>query len=184
LPGHSFGGLVIKQALITAREHENTQSEYDDYTGILRNAIGIRYLGTPRKGSDQARWDGSAANSAKIPRKDHDDTIVDVLCRGSCTLESLQSSFNGISDRFQYSTVTEERECPNIGKIVDDKSAVLYFPRETRDSLPANHLGMSRFGSVNETGFKRVVIAVKALLRAAAMRDPIRHNSASSIPQT
>lgn len=40
---------------------------------------------------------------------------------------------------------------------------------------------MSRFGSVTETGFKRVVIAVKALLRAAAMRDPVRHNSTPSL---
>jgi hypothetical protein len=181
--GHSLGGLVVKQAPITAREHENTQSEYDDYTGILRNAIGIRYLGTPHKGSDQARWDGIAANSAKIPRKDHDDTIVDALSRGSSTLESLQSSFTGISDRFQYSTFTEEREYPNIGKIVDDKSAVLYLPKETRNSLPADHLEMSRFGSVKETGFKRVMIAVMALLRAAAMRDPIRQKSASSTPR-
>jgi len=81
LPGHILGGPVIKQALITAREHEKTQSEYDDYTGILHNAVGIRYLGTPHKGSDQAMWDGIAANSAETPRKDHDDTIVDALSR-------------------------------------------------------------------------------------------------------
>ena len=128
-----MGGLVIKQALITAQEHENTQNEYDDYTGILRNAIGVRYLGTPHKGSGQARWDGIARNSAKIPRKDHDDTIADVLSRGSSTLESLQSSFTGISGRFQYSTVTEGQEYSNIGKIVDDKSAVLYLPKEIRN---------------------------------------------------
>lgn len=182
--GHSLGGLVIKQALITAREHENIQNANDDYANILKNTVGIIFLGTPHKGSDQAKWDGIATNLAKVLRKDHNDTIIDALSRGSSTLENLQSSFTGISDRFSYSTFTEEREYPNIGKIVDDESAVLYLPKETRNSLPANHLGMSRFGSVNETGFKRVVIAVKALLRAAAMRDPIRHNSTPSIPQT
>lgn len=180
---HSLGGLVVKQALITAREHESTQSENEDYARILRNTIGIIFLGTPHKGSDQARWDAVAANLARILKKDHNDTIVEALSRGSSVLESLQSSFTGISDRFSYSTFTEEREYPNIGKIVDDESAVLYLPKETRNSLPANHLGMSRFGSLSETGFKRIVIAVKALLRAASMRDPIRHNSTSSIPQ-
>jgi len=136
LPGYSLGGLVTKQALITAREHEKTQSEYDDYTGILRNAVGIRYLGTPHKGSDQAIWDGIARNSAKIPRKDQDDTIVDALRRGSSTLESLQSFFTGISDRFQSSTLIEERAYPHFGKIVDRESAVLYLPKGTRNFVP------------------------------------------------
>lgn len=182
--GHSLGGLVIKQALITAREHEAIANENDDYANIIRNTIGIIFLGTPHKGSDQAKWDGIATNLAKVLRKDHNDTIVSALSRGSSTLESLQSSFRAISDRFSYATFTEEREYPNIGKIVDDESAVLYLPKETIVvSLPANHLGLSRFGSAKETGFKRVVIAIKALLRAPAMRDPIRHNSASSVPQ-
>ena len=179
--GHSLGGLVIKQALITAREHEHTMSEDDDYAKIIRNTVGIIFLGTPHKGSDQVKWDGVATNLAKVLKKEHNDTIVNALSRGSSTLEGLQSSFAGISDRFSYSTFSEEREYPGIGKIVDDESAILYLPKESRNSIPANHLGMSRFGSVSETGFKRVVIAIKALLRAAAMRDPIRHNSTPSL---
>ena len=179
--GHSLGGLVIKQALITAREHEHTMSEDDDYAKIIRNTVGIIFLGTPHKGSDQAKWDGVATNLAKVLKKEHNDTIVSALSRGSSTLEGLQSSFAGISDRFSYSTFSEEREYPGIGKIVDDESAILYLPKESRNSIPANHLGMSRFGSVSETGFKRIVIAIKALLRAAAMRDPIRHNSTPSL---
>ena len=156
-------------------------SEDDDYAKIIRNTVGIIFLGTPHKGSDQAKWDGVAANLAKVLKKEHNDTIVNALSRGSSTLEGLQSSFAGISDRFSYSTFSEEREYPGIGKIVDDESAILYLPKESRNSIPANHLGMSRFGSVSETGFKRVVIAIKALLRAAAMRDPIRHNSTPSL---
>ena len=182
--GHSLGGLVIKQALITAREHENNQNENDNYAGIIRNTVGIIFLGTPHKGSDQAKWDGISANLAKVLRKDHNDTIVSALSRGSSTLEGLQSSFRAISDRFSYATFTEEREYPNIGKIVDDESAILYLPNEHSNSLPANHLGMSRFGSDKETGFKRVVIAVKALVRENAMRNPIRHNSSSSTPHS
>lgn len=179
--GHSLGGLVIKQALITAREHEHAMSEDDDYAKIIRNTVGIIFLGTPHKGSDQVKWDGIATNLAKVLKKEHSDTIVGALSRGSSTLEGLQSSFAGISDRFSYSTFSEEREYPDIGKIVDDESAILYLPKESRNSLPANHLGMSRFGSVSETGFKRIVIAVKKLLRDAAMRDPIRHNSTPSL---
>ena len=50
--GHSLGGLVIKQALITAREHEHTLSEDDEYAKILRNTVGIVFLGTPHRGSE------------------------------------------------------------------------------------------------------------------------------------
>jgi hypothetical protein len=74
--GHSLGGLVVKQAPITAREHENTRR-------IIRNTIGIIFLGTSHKGSDQARWDGIAANSAKIPISRERNVSCDI-CKEEC----------------------------------------------------------------------------------------------------
>lgn len=47
--GHSLGGLVIKQPLVIAGELEHTMSEDDEYAKIIRNAVGIIFLGTPRK---------------------------------------------------------------------------------------------------------------------------------------
>ena len=98
----------------------------------------------------------------------HNDTIISSLSSGSIFLEQLQSSFTGISDRFAYATLTEERDFPGVGKIVDDESASLYLARETRNSIPANHAEMARFSRPNEIGFKRVVNGLKNLLRVTA----------------
>ena len=96
--GQSLGDLVNKQALITTREHGNTRNKNHNYAGIIRNTVGIIILGTPHKGSDQAKWDGISADLAKVLRKYHNDTIVNALSRGFSTLEGLQSSFRAISD--------------------------------------------------------------------------------------
>ena len=101
-------------------------------------------------------------------KEGHNDTIISSLSSGSIFLEQLQSSFTGISDRFAYATLTEERDFPGVGKIVDDESASLFLARETRNSIPANHAEMARFSRPNEIGFKRVVNGLKNLLRVTA----------------
>lgn len=57
-------------------------SEDDGYAKIIRNTFGIIFLGTPQKGSDQAKWNGIATNFAKVLKKEHNDTIVNALSRG------------------------------------------------------------------------------------------------------
>lgn len=114
-------------------------------------------------------------------KEGHNDTIIASLSSGSIILEGLQSSFTAVSDRFAYSTLLEEREYPEIGKIVDDESASLYLPRETRNSIPANHADIARFSRPNEIGFKRVINGLKNLLRATA-RMSSRHHSTSAPP--
>lgn len=52
------------------------------------------------------------------------------LSRSASTLEELLSSFTGIY-RFSYSIFSEEGEYPNIGKILDEESAILYLSRKS-----------------------------------------------------
>ena len=115
---------------------------------------------------------GISNNLHKVLKKAHNDTMANALGGGSGILEGLQSSIACINARFSYSRFSEEEGCPNVGKIGDTESASLYLPKEKRNPLLANHLSVSRSRSVDETGFKRVVIDVK-IFRAAAMRDPI-----------
>ena len=179
---HSLGGLVIKQALCICHERESHGGDEGDSDKIIRNTVGIIFLGTPHRGSDAAKWATIATNLAKLLRKDHNDKLIEALSRGSSVLETLQSTFSNTSlcERFAFWTFSEEREYPQIGKIVEDDSAVLYYKRETRSSIPANHSDMCKFGAVNETGFKRVVHAIKSLLRVAGAKNLKKTESSQS----
>ncbi len=58
---HSFGGIVVKKALILAHER-STDPEYKD---VLDNTKAIAFLSVPHKGSNSAWWADFAASALK-----------------------------------------------------------------------------------------------------------------------
>lgn len=58
--GHSFGGLVIEQALVKARHAGNIYSRLIELLG------GIVLFGTPHRGSPTQRWGQILANLAEL----------------------------------------------------------------------------------------------------------------------
>jgi pimeloyl-ACP methyl ester carboxylesterase len=73
LLGHSYGGLVIKQALVTAATAPRDHPRYNDYQAFITAVSGVIFLGTPHSGSSFASagifqanfrsWFGSATNA-------------------------------------------------------------------------------------------------------------------------
>lgn len=72
LLGHSYGGLVIKQALVTAATAPKNHPRYNDYQSLITAVSGVIFLGTPHNGSSFASagifqasfraWFGHATN--------------------------------------------------------------------------------------------------------------------------
>lgn len=73
LLGHSYGGLVIKQALVTAATAPRGHHRYNDYQAFIAAVSGVMFLGTPHAGSAFASaglfqanfksWFGNATNA-------------------------------------------------------------------------------------------------------------------------
>ncbi|KAG4256796.1 hypothetical protein FPRO03_03806 [Fusarium proliferatum] len=153
---HSFGGIVCKTALIVSRQ--NPESHLGQISNYTR---GIVFLGTPHRGSWAADW-------AKIPAwalgqvKSTNRNILDVLQINNQYLEFIQTSFLSMlrdldkkGRPLQISCFFEELPMPGIGTIVSKESASL--EGYSVFSIHANHSDMAKFGSAEESGFKRLL---------------------------
>ena len=83
---------------------------------IFPATVGIVFAGTPHRGSNKAAWTAIATNLAKLVMKDHNDRVVDALCRGSETLERLQHSFAGVLMKLNVFSFLEDLQTAGVGK--------------------------------------------------------------------
>ncbi|KAH8202390.1 hypothetical protein TruAng_003463 [Truncatella angustata] len=98
---------------------------------VFDSVIGIAFMGTPHKGSWMADWSKIPASALGLV-KSVNKSLLEILETDDQLLESIQSRF--------WSMVRELRE--------NSYAAI---------SIHANHSNMVKFGSEEETGFKRLL---------------------------
>ena len=49
-------------------------------------------------------------------------------------------------------------------QVVDGESAIIGDARENRESIHADHIGMAKFSSSNDVGYKKVLYAIEMVL--------------------
>lgn len=153
---HSLGGLVCKEAILLSRD--NPDGHLRD---IFSHTKGIIFMGTPHKGSWMAEWakiPASALGLAKSTNK----SLLKILETNDQFLQSIQVRFLAMIRQQQMAgrilDVTcffEELPLPVVGTVVSKDSAT--FEGYNLISIHANHRDMVKFGSVEETGFKRLL---------------------------
>lgn len=88
---HSFGGIVVKKALILAHER-STDPEYKD---VLDNTKAIAFLSVPHKGSNSAWWADFAASAlrgASVGRLTNTELVAN-LRRDASVLTNVSKQF-------------------------------------------------------------------------------------------
>ncbi|OBT99250.2 hypothetical protein VE01_02704 [Pseudogymnoascus verrucosus] len=166
LIGHSFGGIIIKKALVTAA------LDTDKYSLLCESVVGIIYLGTPHTGTTAA----TAANKILTIVKSIDLAMVNLsiiqeLEKGSSTLFELQSSMHA---RYKHCKVICFYET-----VPDSKTKVMIVPQESAclaDSsdgcaLETDHSGMNKFDSAHDTNFIKISEAIKSFYQLAKQSD-------------
>ncbi|KAL2831521.1 Alpha/Beta hydrolase protein [Aspergillus cavernicola] len=159
---HSLGGLVVQQALISARE-----SRTDHLQDIETRTVGICFLGTPHRGTNLATWGERFARVLNI-FKPVNCQIVSLLGPRSKALHEMRRSFHNILEKRKdegsririvcfYETVPMVRSC-----IVSEDSATI----DGEPSYPifANHVDMVRFGSRQDNGYMSIVREIHHLI--------------------
>ncbi|KAL8724128.1 MAG: hypothetical protein Q9166_008115, partial [cf. Caloplaca sp. 2 TL-2023] len=146
--GHSYGGLVIKQALIQASTNPSF-ANIADYTRT------IFFLGTPHRGSSFSTW-GSIAARALQPLGSNPSLLQDVAY-DSLPLRDLHEEFeNVIGDKLRVINFYEQRKT-QVLKLwfiqweewcVREQSAT--YSKVDNIGLPVDHYGLNKFGSKNE----------------------------------
>ncbi len=87
--GHSFGGLVIEQAVVRAN------SAGDRYEYLVKLIGGVVLLGTPHQGSKSQKWGSILANLAKVV--DYGETgLMEEVDEKSMKIFDMVSTFKRI----------------------------------------------------------------------------------------
>ena len=126
--GHSMGGLVIKAALVHAREvaRETTNPELATYAACLLESVrGVVFYGTPHMGSDLADW-------VKYFRIGRHTPAIDTLEAFNMNLKELQDAFVALN---VGSVSFYEKEPLKVTTFV---SAII-VPRESADMALPQH---------------------------------------------
>ncbi|KAG4253017.1 hypothetical protein FPRO03_08466 [Fusarium proliferatum] len=153
---HSLGGLVCKEAILLSRNNPN-RSRQDFFTHIK----GVMFMGTPHKGSWMADWSGIPAKALGLV-KSTNRSLLKVLETNNQYLESIHIRFLSMMQeqrkagrQLEVACFFEELPLSTVGKVMSKESAT--FKGYNPITIHANHADMVKFGSMEETGFKRVV---------------------------
>lgn len=153
---HSLGGLVCKEVLLIAKDNPEVHLQ-----SVFSSARGIVFLGTPHQGSWMASWANIPARSLGVVISTN-RSLLNILEESNEFLSSIQQKFLSMIRLLQQNNrqlhvacFYEELPLLAVGLVVPKDSAT--FPGYNAMSIHANHRDMVKFGSEDETGFKRVV---------------------------
>ncbi|EFR04153.1 SesB protein [Nannizzia gypsea CBS 118893] len=153
---HSLGGLICKEAILLSRNNP------EDYLqNIFNTTKGIVFMGTPHKGAWLADWSKIPVSALGFVGSTN-KYLLEVLETDNQLLENIQVRFwemiRGLRESgrpFRVTCFFEELPLGRLGQIVSKESACLdgynYF------SIHADHTNMVKFGSDQDTGFKRLL---------------------------
>jgi hypothetical protein len=104
-----LGGLVIKQAMVTA----NIDPRFEV---IKKSCYGLVFMATPHRGSDKANLGKIMANIWKISLTRPKTQLLEQLEKDSLALQDLSDDFRYMHSQFQIASFVEEKET-NIGAL-------------------------------------------------------------------
>ncbi|KAJ5135003.1 uncharacterized protein N7515_004281 [Penicillium bovifimosum] len=146
--GHSLGGLVIKQALLNAKEDPK-------YTAIRSATYGLVFFGTPHRGAKAVELGKIAARVARFVSKGHaSNDLLDCLEHNSLFTRQMSDRFRHQLEDYRVVSFIEGKavQLGGLGPasishlVVEEESAVLGLSglRETQLKLDADHSQMCK----------------------------------------
>ncbi|KAI9889078.1 MAG: hypothetical protein M1814_005801 [Vezdaea aestivalis] len=168
---HSFGGIVVKKALIMAHARSSDMSFKD----ILENTKAIAFLGVPHRGADSARWANVAAcilKTSSLGISTNNALVADLL-RNSPTLNDIQDQFIDRTQNLMIYSFYETQKTSGM-IVVDKSSATIGITNEKLFPIDANHRTICQFPSLESTEYgavgKWIVDLVESATKEAAQR--------------
>ncbi|KJZ70348.1 hypothetical protein HIM_10277 [Hirsutella minnesotensis 3608] len=171
--GHSYGGLVVKQALVHARTNRAISH-------VAEHTKAILFLGTPHRGSSFGLWGWLAAQV--LQPLGSNPFILANLEYDSISLLDLHKAFVGIvRDDFQVFNFFEQRPM-RIFRLwfiqwqqfcVREQSATYDGRGVSNIGLSVDHYGLNKFGSRNDNYDTILSRLVKITISSAR---PLKHH--------
>lgn len=168
---HSLGGIVVKQALLSARIESQ-------YSSINENTAGIIFFGTPHRGSDKAAYGKILATVASTMINKPTSKLLSALQGNSDTLARLTSDFRHQLPQYRIVSFYERKPMrPFKKEIVEQHSALLDAPDEDQLPVDANHRDMCKFAARDDETYEKLLRRIRRILKA-------RHDAKQTVSRT
>ena len=160
---HSMGGLVAKKAYLLGQNDET-------YQDIVRSISAMVFLATPHRGSNLAEVLGRLLTVFFQPSRE----FISDLNKGSHTLEELNEQFRHVAPKLSiwsfYETLATSVGPTNI-MVLDKDSSILGYTKEISRPLNADHHGVCKYSSQQDSNYISVRNALSSLVRNLWPRD-------------
>ncbi|KAN0081738.1 hypothetical protein V8E54_003036 [Elaphomyces granulatus] len=188
--GHSFGGNVIEQMIISASSRKGTEKD------IPKHTAGIIFLGTPHRGSASSNWGSLIVQSGKILGLDGEDRILNDLKRDSEPLKQVVREFTQwLFDNSVQTVCFYEQHVTDYGSkvgglftwkemVVDERSACLDCSKAL--PLPKDHLKLNKYSGRDDSSFHLVCGQIRRMTDLVSNLSlyPERQNWLASLQQS
>ena len=141
--GHSMGGVVIKKALLLARQDPQ-------YHSIASRFHSIFFLATPNRGAASAQF---LLNATRLSFTHNDKAYVRDLVPHSTAIRAINDDFRHAYQGVQLWSFFETIPT-SIGFIVEKDSAVIGLPGERVHYLAADHRDVCKFRSSADINYR------------------------------
>ncbi|KAJ8130023.1 hypothetical protein O1611_g3608 [Lasiodiplodia mahajangana] len=167
--GHSLGGIIIKQAILLARNQDNLAY-------VAKCIKGVVFFGTPHLGLNTAQWNLLVMRIVNIGA-----TVASGFKRS--LLKNLQTQhlegllhinedFQALAAKYAIVSFYEEHSYRVWDKVILDKEyAVTGLPHEERMMISGTHTSMCRF-SKGDVQFEAVWKRIKKAAEGVKQFDP------------
>ncbi|KAI0860357.1 hypothetical protein F4860DRAFT_479585 [Xylaria cubensis] len=167
--GHSFGGIIIKQALCASKPEQD----------ISENTRGIIFLGTPHQGTEISDWGALLASLTNFLGSDN--TLLLSLKRDDQNLSDLETGFRkwiyGRPREVKVECFYEIRPTLIFGKLsiglVVSRNSATGMAIEAQQ-MNTNHTGMTKFWGSEDKQYKRLKDTINKLIPSDEEYEYIR----------
>lgn len=151
---HGLGGILLKEALVTAAM-SRIYGSHTELGNIYPKTIGVVFLGTPHVRTSKRSLGECVASAAQSSLRAPNDQLLQALAENSNLFENQHGTFQMISRDIRVVCVRED--LPTGPHMVPRDSATYEGFNVVRDDLAVRHADLARFASQDEIGYKQIV---------------------------
>ncbi|KAK0620840.1 hypothetical protein B0T14DRAFT_567558 [Immersiella caudata] len=155
---HSLGGFGGQ-----AKYYHNKEPHHAMLGSILKETLGVIFLGTPHRGSIKASIGRLTANAGKVLGAS--DKLLRALECDSDLLEQQRQSFDLIRRSLYIVCLREDLPMTGLGMIVPEISVFIDGSDVLKEAIPgSDHRTMAKFAARSEKGYTIVVDYIRSCL--------------------
>ncbi|KAJ4855353.1 uncharacterized protein T069G_10911 [Trichoderma breve] len=150
---HSMGGIIVKEALVTAFFNEQA------YPTIWTFTRSIAFFGVPHGGSQHAAWVKSISPIMALSPAKLNSSFIESIAADSAYNKDLNNKFKDLFGAYKILSFCETLPhgdvslgLVHINKVVDIDAAILGWPDDLETKLYMNrdHVGICKFANAEE----------------------------------